>query len=244
MLAAVIVPRNELQQAGAKPVLELELGVVAASHSASAIEAALEPGPETGPGAAAGSAVAVGAAAVGLEAAVGFGADSEFEFVPAEGEPRAVEAVPGHSTVSSGCPAPDMVTASTPSGLAAVVAPVVLVVTEAVIGAAAIGIVLPHKRHFDLDWCVRQDAAVYRRAWHQGTRYISSGHMCSCSTRKPAAGRQADHNQGLAVREHATRGAGTKTAVVERLGAAARRLSKYQHQRIEKNGKNGSLHSL
>jgi hypothetical protein len=68
--------------------------------------------------------------------------------------------------------------------------------------------------------------------------------MCLCSTHRLAAGRQADHNQGLAVREHATQGAGTQTAVVEKPGAVARRLSKYQHQRIERKGKKGSLHSL
>jgi hypothetical protein len=247
VLAAVIVSRSELQQASATPVLELD--VVAASRSASVLEAALEPGHETGPGAAAGSvvAVAVAVAAVGLEAAAGFGADSEVEFVPAEEEePRAVEAVPGDSTMSSDCPAPDMA-ASTPSGVAAAVGPVAFVVTEAVIGveAAATGIALPHKRHFDLDWCVGQDAAVYRRPWHPGTpRRISSGHMCLRSTHSLAAGRQADHSQGLAVQEHATRGGSTQTAVVEKPGAVARRLSKCRYQWIERKGKKGSLHSL
>jgi hypothetical protein len=54
--------------------------------------------------------------------------------------------------------------ASTPSGVAEVAGLVALAVTEAVIGVeAVIGIALPHKRHFDLDWCVGQDAAVYRR---------------------------------------------------------------------------------
>lgn len=158
VLAAVIV---QLQRASATPVLEPD--VVAASHSASVLEVALEPGHETGPGAAAGGAVTVGVTAVGLGAAAGFGADSEFEFVPAEGEHRAVEAVPGDSTMSSDCPAPDMA-ASTPSGVAEVAGLVALAVTEAVIGVeAVIGIALPHKRHFDLDWCVGQDAAVYRR---------------------------------------------------------------------------------
>ena len=147
----VIVLRNELQQASVALVLELD--VVVASHSASVLEAVLEPEPEPEPeteaGAAAESAEAVGvAAAVGLEAAAGFGADSEFGFVPVEEEPRTVEAVPGGSTMPPDCPAPDMA-ASTP---AAVVGPVVLVVTEVVLGVdAVIGIVLPHKRHFDLD---------------------------------------------------------------------------------------------
>jgi hypothetical protein len=148
--AVVVVLRNEPHQASATPVLEL---------GASVLEAAFEPGPETGPGAAAGSAVTVGVTAVGLEAAAGFGAGSEFEVVPAEGEPLPVEAVPGDSTVPSSCPAPDMA-ASTPSGVALVV----LVVTGAVPGVeAAIGIALPRKRHFDLDWCVGQDAAVYKQ---------------------------------------------------------------------------------
>jgi hypothetical protein len=103
--------------------------------------------------------VTVGVTAVGLEAAAGFGAGSEFEVVPAEGEPLPVEAVPGDSTVPSSCLAPDMA-ASTPSGVALVV----LVVTGAVPGVeAAIGIALPRKRHFDLDWCVGQDAAVYKQ---------------------------------------------------------------------------------
>jgi len=54
-------------------------------------------------------------------------------------------------------PAPDMV-ASTPNGIA-----VVGLVTQAVLGfEAAIGIALPHKRHFDLDGCVGLDAAVYK----------------------------------------------------------------------------------
>jgi hypothetical protein len=106
--------------------------------------------------------VTVDVTAIGLEAAAGFEADSEFEFVPAEGEPLPVEAVPGDSTMPSDCPAPDMA-ASTPSGVA-VVGPVVLVVAEAVLGVeAAIGVVLPHKRHFDLDWRVDQDAAVYKQ---------------------------------------------------------------------------------
>ena len=158
--AAVVVLRNGLQQASATPVLELD--VVAAPHSASVLEAAFEPGPELGPGAAAESAVTVGVTAVGLEAAAEFGADSEFEIVPAEGEPLPVEAVPGDSTMPSDCPAPDT-TASTLSGVA-VVGPVVLVVTEAVLGVeAAIAIALPHKWHFDLDWRVGQDAAVYKQ---------------------------------------------------------------------------------
>ena len=150
MPAAVVVLRNELQQASAAPVLELD--VVVASHSASVLEAALELGPETEPGAAAGSAVTVGVTAVGLEAVAGFGADSEFEFVPAEVERLPVEVVPGDSTMLLDCPALDM-TASMPSGVAVAVAgPVVLVVTEAVLEVeAVIGVALPHKRHFGLD---------------------------------------------------------------------------------------------
>jgi hypothetical protein len=206
--AAVVVPRNEHQRVSATPVLELD--VVAAPQFAS------------GPGAAAGSAVAVAVAAVGLEVAAGFGADSEFEFVPAEGEPL-VEAAPGDSTMPSDCPAQDMV-ASTPSGVEAVVGPVA---AEAVLGVeAAIGIGLPHTRHFDLDWRVGQDAAVYMQPWHLGMRHISSGRMRLCSTHRLAPGRQADHNQGLAVREHATQGAGTQTAVVEKRDAVVHRLSK------------------
>ena len=39
-----------------------------------------------------------------------------------------------------------------------------LVVTEAVLVIeAAIGIALPHERHFDLDWRVGQDVAVYKK---------------------------------------------------------------------------------
>jgi hypothetical protein len=156
----VVVLRNEPQQASATPVLELD--VVAAPHSASVLEAAFEPGPETGPGAAAGSAVAVAVTAVGVEAAAGFGADSEFEFVPAEVEPLPVEAVPGDSTMLSDCPAPEMA-ASTPSGIG-VVGLVALVVTEAGLEVeAAIVIALPRKRYSDLDWCVGQDAAVYKQ---------------------------------------------------------------------------------
>jgi len=140
----------------------LELDVVAAPHSASVLEVAFELGPETGPGAVAGGAVAVAVTAVGLEAAAGFGADSEFEFVPAEGEPPPVEAVPGDSTMPSNCPVLDMAASTPPEvALAGLVA---LVVTEAVLGVeAAIGIALPHKRHFDLDWCVGQDATVYKQ---------------------------------------------------------------------------------
>jgi hypothetical protein len=52
--------------------------------------------------------------------------------------------------------------------------------------------------------------------------------MRLCSTHRLAAGQQADHNQGLAVREHATRGAGTQTAVVGKADAVVRRLSKLQ----------------
>jgi hypothetical protein len=232
--AAVVALRNELQQASATPVPELD--VVAALHSASVLEAVFEPGPETGPGAAAGSAVAVGVTAVGLEAAAGFGADSEFEFVPAEVEPLPVEAVPGDSTMASDCPAPDMA-ASTPSGVA-VVGPVVLVVTEAVLGVEA-GIALPHKRYFDLDLRVGQDAVVYNQPWHLGTRHIPSGRMRLCSTHRLAAGRLVDHNQGLAVREHATQGAGTQTAVVGKADAVVHRLSKFQHQQIETKGEKG-----
>lgn len=217
--AVVVVPKNEFQQASATPVLELD--VVVASHSASVIEAAFELGPEAGLEAAAGNAVTV--AAVGLESAVGFGADSEFEFVPAEGQPLPVEAVPGDSMMPSDCPVPDMA-ASTPSGVA-VVGPVVLVVMEAVPGAeAAIGIALPHKRNFGLDWRAGQDAAVYKQPWHPGTRRIPPGHIRLCSTHRLVAGRQADHNQGLAVREHATRGAGTQTAVAGKADAVVHRI--------------------
>jgi hypothetical protein len=65
--------------------------------------------------------------------------------------------------------------------------------------------------------------------------------MRLCSTHRLAAGRQADHNQRLAVREHATQGAGT---VVGRADAVVHSLSKFQHQRIETKGEKGSLHSL
>ena len=58
------------------------------------------------------------------------------------------------------------------------------------------------------------------------------------------AGREADHNQGLAVQEHATRGAGTQTAVVGKVGVVVHKLSKFQHQQIETKGEKGSLHSL
>ena len=193
--AAAVVLRHELHQGSATPVLELD---VVAAPSAS------DPGPEAGPGAVARSAVAVAVTAVGLEAAAGFGAGSELEFVPAEGESLPVEAVPEDSTMASDRPAPDMV-ASTPSGIV-----VVLVVKEAVLGVAAIGVALPHKRHFDLDWRVGQDAVVYKQPQpqHLGTRHIPSGCMGLCSTHSLAAGRQAGHNQGLAVREHATQGAG------------------------------------
>ena len=57
-------------------------------------------------------------------------------------------------------------------------------------------------------------------------------------------GRQADHNQGLAAREHATQGAGTRTAVVGKADAVVHRLSKFQHQRIETRREKESLHSL
>jgi hypothetical protein len=147
------------------PVLELD--AVAAPHSVSALDAAFEQEPGAGPGAAAGMAgvTVVVTAVVGLEAAAGFGADSELEFVPAEVEPLPVEALPGDSTVPSHCPAPDMAP-STPSVVGVgVVGPVVLVVTvtEVVLGVEAeIGIALPHKRDFDPDWCVGQDAAVHK----------------------------------------------------------------------------------
>jgi hypothetical protein len=134
----------------------LDPDVVAAPHSASVPEAAFEPGPETGPGAA----VAVAVTEVGLEAAAGFGTGSEFEFVPAEVEPLPVEAVPGDSTMAPDCLAPDMA-ARTPPGVV-VAGPVVVVVTEVVLGVEA-AIALPHRRHFDLDWRVGQDAAVYRQ---------------------------------------------------------------------------------
>ena len=135
----------------------LELDVVAAAHSASVLEAAFEwkseseraaIEAETGPGAAAGCAVTVTVAAVGPGVAADSGADPEFEFVPAEGVPLPVEVEPADSTLPSDCPAPDMA-ARTPSG-AGVVAPVVHVATEAVLGVeAAFGVALPHKRQFD-----------------------------------------------------------------------------------------------
>jgi hypothetical protein len=55
-----------------------------------------------------------------------------------------------------------------------------------------------------------------------------------------AAGRQADHNRGLAVREHATQGAGTQTAVAGKADAVAHSLSKFRHQRIGTKGEKGS----
>jgi hypothetical protein len=86
---------------------------------------------------------------------------------------------------------------------------------------------------------------VYRQPQHLGTRQISSGRMCLCSThRLAAAGRQADHNQELAVRVRAAPAAGTQTAVVGKLDAVGHRLSKFQHQRIETKGEKGALHSL
>lgn len=118
------------------------------------------PGAGAGPGTAAVSAVGVGVAAVGLEEAAGFEADLEFEFVLAEGD-LPVEAVPWDSTV--GCPALDMAASTLPE-VAAVVGPVVLAVSEAVLGVeTAIGIALRHKRHFYLDWCAGQDVAVYKQ---------------------------------------------------------------------------------
>ena len=142
--AVVAVLRHGPQQASATLVLDLD--VVVAPHSVSVleVEVAFEPGPETGPGAAAGSAVAVAVTAIGL-AAAGFEADSEFEFVPADGEPLPVEVVPGDK-MPRDYPAPDMVE-SMPSGVA-VVGPAVPVVMKDVLGVEA---ALPHKRHFDLD---------------------------------------------------------------------------------------------
>ena len=148
--AAVVVLTNELQQATGTPVLELD--VVAAPHSASALEAAFEPGLELGPGAAAGGAVTVGGVtAVGLEAAAGFGVDLELELVPDEvEEPLLVEAVPEDSTVPWNCLGLDMA-AGTLSGVARE-GPAAFVVTEAVLGVeAAVGIALWHMRLFDLD---------------------------------------------------------------------------------------------
>ena len=84
-------------------------------------------------------------------------------FPAAEGEPLPVEAVPGDSTVLPRIVLRRIWLQSTPSGVA-VAGLVVLVVTEAVPGVeAAIVIALPRKRHFDLDWCVGQDAAVYKQ---------------------------------------------------------------------------------
>ena len=68
--------------------------------------------------------------------------------------------------------------------------------------------------------------------------------MRLCSTERLAAGREADHSQVLAVREYATRGAGTQTAVVGKTDAVVHRLSKFQYQRIETKEEKGSLHSL
>ena len=79
----------------------------------------------------------MGVTAVMVEAVAGYGADSEFAFVPAEVEPLPIEAVPGDSTMPSDCPALDMA-ANT----------------------------LPHKKHFGLDWragLTGQDAAVYKQ---------------------------------------------------------------------------------
>jgi len=57
----VVVLGDELQPASATPVLDLDV-----VGPAPVLEAAFEPGPETGPGAAAGSAVAVAVAAAEL----------------------------------------------------------------------------------------------------------------------------------------------------------------------------------
>ena len=221
----VVVLGHALQRASVTPALELEV-VVAAPHSASVLEAVFERGAETGSGAAVGSAATVGVTAVGLGAAAGSGADREFESVPAEGELLLVGAVPGDSTMGwvQNCPALDKAAARTPSG-AGVVGPVELVAeTEAVLGVeAAIGIALPHKRHCDLD-CVGRDAAVY--TWHLGTRHIPSGRIRLGSTQRLATGRQADHNQGVAVREHATQGVGTQIAVVGTSDVVVHRLVK------------------
>ena len=141
--AVVDVLRHEPQQASATPVLDLHAVAATDSVPVLEVENAFEPGPETGPGAAAAAAVAVTAA--GLEAAAGFEADLEFEFVPADGEPLPVEVVPGDS-MPPDYPAPDMVE-SMPSEIA-VVGPAVPVVMEAVLGFEA---ALPHERHFDLN---------------------------------------------------------------------------------------------
>ena len=105
----------------------------------------------------------MGVTAVGLEATAGSGADSELEFVQAEVETLPVEAVPEDCMVPSDCPASNMAASTQP--VAAVVGPVVLVVTEAVLGLeAVIGIALSYKRDFDQDWRLGQGLAVGERA--------------------------------------------------------------------------------
>ena len=218
--AAAVVLRHVFQQASVTPALELD--VVAAAHSVSVLEAAFEwrsgseraaNEAETGPVTAAGCAVTVTVAVVGPGVAAGSGADPEFEFVPAEGVPLPVEAAPADSTLPSDCPAPDMA-ARTPSG-AEVVGPVVHVATEAVLGVeAAIEVVQPHRRHFDLGCHAGRPwdhlvAAVYTPPQHLDTCHILPGHIRLGSTHKAEAGQRADHNQVVAVREHATLRPGT-----------------------------------
>ena len=80
----------------------------------------------------------------------------------AEVEPLPAEAVP-RDTVRSNCPALDM--AARPSSGFVIEGPVVLVVKGAVLGAdseTAIAIGVPHKRHFDPNWRVGQDAAAHK----------------------------------------------------------------------------------
>ena len=203
----------------------LELELVAAPRSASV------PRPEAGPEAAA---VTVGVTVVGPAAAAGPGADPEFEPVPVEGEPLPVGAAPGDSTAASNCLAPDMA-ARTPSGAGAgAVAPVALVEAEAVLGVGvAFGVALPHMRHFGLGWRVGRQgdhpaASACTQPGRLGTCHILPGHMRLRSTRRSAAGRLVDHNQVVAVLEHATRRVGTQTALVGKADVVVHKLPMYQ----------------
>ena len=187
-------------------------------------------------------------AAVGLGVAAGSGADPDFEFVLAEGVPLPVEAAPGDSTLASDCPAPDMA-ARTPPG-AGVVGPVVHVATEAVLGVeAAFGAALAHRRHFCLGSHAGRQwdhlvAAAYTAPQHLGTCHILPGHIRLGSTHKAEAGQRADHNQVVAVREHATQRPGTQTAVVRRADAVVHRLSSSNISRLRQKGEKRPLHSL
>lgn len=230
--ASAAVPGHEFQWVCAATVIELE--AVAAPRSASGAGIGWRPATESGTtgagigqGAAAECAVTVDAtAAVELGAAAGSGADPEIEFAPAGGDRLAagVGVALGDSMVP---PAPDMV-ASKPSG-AGVVDPVGLVVTEAVHGVgngvgvgvgcgAALGVAAPHKRTCVPGWHVGRErnhlaAAVYMQL-REDTRYILTGRIRLDSTRRPAVGRQADHNQVLAVPVGGNQPVGMQTAVV------------------------------